>query len=124
MFVESETANAGIRKGIVVSSPTLHRGKLAKTPRVVGVRPLTREDMLRLQDPRPPQNRPKAMRETHHRLARMVAAGFRTEEILRLTGFSSTRLLQLRHDPAFQELVAAYKDKVDEAYARSIDEFW
>jgi len=54
----------------------------------------------------------------------MVAAGFRTEEILRLTGFSSTRLLQLRHDPAFQELVAAYKDKVDEAYVRGVDEFW
>src|SRR6266436_275865 len=80
--------------------------------------------MLALQEPRPPQNRPKAMRETHHRLARMVAAGFRTEEILRLTGFSSTRLLQLRHDPAFQELVAAYKDKVDEAYVRGVDEFW
>ncbi len=104
--------------------PTLHRGKLAKTPRVLGVRPLTREDMLALQDPRPPQNRPKAMRETHHRLARMVAAGFRTEEILRLTGFSYTRLHQLRHDPAFQELVAAYKDKVDEAYVRGVDEFW
>ena len=64
------------------------------------------------------------MRETHHRLARMVAAGFRTEEILRLTGYSYTRLHQLRHDPAFQELVAAYKDKVDEAYVRGVDEFW
>jgi len=64
------------------------------------------------------------MRETHHRLARMVAAGFRNEEILRLTGFSSTRLLQLRRDPAFCELVAAYKDKVDEAYVRGVDEFW
>ena len=104
--------------------PTLHRGKLAKAPKVVGVRPLTREDMLALQGPRPPQNRPKAMRETHHRLARMVAAGFRTEEILRLTGYSYNRLLQLRHDPAFCELVAAYKDKVDEAYVRGVDEFW
>ncbi len=105
-------------------NPTLHRGKLARTPKVVGVRPLTREDMLRLQEPRPSQNRPKAMRETHHRLARMVAAGFRTEEILHLTGFSQTRLYQLRGDPAFQELVAAYKDKVDEAYVRGIDEFY
>jgi len=80
--------------------------------------------MLALQSPRPPQNRPKAMRETHHRLARMVAAGFRTEEILRLTGFSYTRLHQLRHDPAFVELVSQYRGKVDEAYVRGVDEFW
>src|SRR6266436_5732334 len=105
-------------------TPTLHRGQLARTPKVVGVRPLTREDMLRLQAPRPGQNRPKPMRETHHRLARMVAAGFRQEEILRLTGFSQTRLYQLRGDPAFQELVAAYRGKVDEAYVRGVDEFY
>jgi len=107
-----------------VTNRTLHRGKLAKAPKVVGVRPLTREDMLALQDPRPPQNRPKAMRETHHRLARMVAAGFRTEEILRLTGFSYTRLHTLKHDPAFKELVTQYRGKVDEAYVRGVDEFW
>ncbi len=105
-------------------NPTLHRGKLARLPKVLSVRPLTREDMLRLQAPRPSQNRPKAMRETHHRLARMVAAGFRTEEILKLTGFSSTRLYQLRGDPAFCQLVSSYKDKVDEAYVRGVDEFW
>ncbi|SRR6266852_579617 len=103
-------------------NPTLHRGKLASTPKVLSVRPLTREDMLLLQEKRPPQNRPKAMRETHHRLARMVAAGFRTEEILKLTGYSYNRLLQLRKDPAFCELIAAYRGKVDEAFVRSQDE--
>jgi len=54
----------------------------------------------------------------------MVAAGFRTEEILKLTGFSQTRLYQLRGDPAFQELVSAYRDKVDEAFLRGVDEFY
>lgn len=107
-----------------MTQPTLHRGKLARAPKVLSVRPLTREDMASLAAPRPPQNRPKVMREAHHRLARMVAAGFRTEEILLQTGYSSTRLLQCRADPAFQELVAAYKDKVDEAFVRGVDEFW
>lgn len=102
--------------------PTLHRGKLARNPKVVGVRPLTREDMLVLQKPRPVQNRPKALRETHHRLARMVAAGLRVEEILNLTGYSYNRLLQLKQDPAFQELVTQYRGKVDEAWVRSQDE--
>jgi len=54
----------------------------------------------------------------------MVAAGFRTEEILRLTGYSYNRLLQLRNDPAFCELIATYKDKVDEAFVRGVDEFY
>jgi hypothetical protein len=107
-----------------VTQPTLHRGKLAKTPRVLGVRPLTREDMLVLQDKRPVQNRPKALRETHHRLARMVAAGMRTDEILRLTGFSYTRYHTLKHDPAFTELVTQYRGKVDEAWERSLDEVY
>src|SRR6266436_6507455 len=107
-----------------MTQPTLHRGKLARTPKVLSVRPLTREDMLALQGPRPPQNRPRVMRETHHRLARMVAAGFRTEEILRLTGYSYTRLHTLKHDPAFMELVTQYQGKVDEAYVRGVDEFW
>ena len=106
-----------------MTQPTLHRGKLARTPKVLSVRPLTREDMLALKAPRPPQNRPKAMREAHHRLARMVAAGFRIEEILRLTGYSYNRLLQLRKDPAFEELVTQYRGKVDEAWLRGIDEF-
>ena len=106
-----------------MTQPTLHRGKLARTPKVLSVRPLTREDMAVLQAPRPPQNRPKAMREAHHRLARMVAAGFRIEEILRLTGYSYNRLLQLRKDPAFEELITQYRGKVDESWARSLDEF-
>lgn len=107
-----------------MTNPTLHRGKLAKAPKVIGVRPLTREDMLALQAPRPVQNRPKALRETHHRLARMVAAGMRTDEILHLTGFSYTRYHTLKHDPAFAELVTQYRGKVDEAWERSLDEVY
>lgn len=107
-----------------MATPTLHRGKLARAPRVLGVRALTREDMLTLRDPRPPQGRPRAMRETHHRLARLVAAGVPVGEILSRTGYSSTRLLQLRASPAFQELVTQYKAKVDEAFVEAVDEFY
>src|SRR5882724_12514107 len=107
-----------------MTQPTLHRGKLARNPKVNMVRPLTREDILLLQDKRPPQNRPKAMRETHHRLARMVATGMRVDEILHLTGFSYTRYHTLKHDPAFTELVTQYRGKVDEAWERSLDEVY
>lgn len=106
-----------------MTQPTLHRGKLARVPKVLSVRPLTREDMKVLKAPRAP-GRPKILRDAHHRLARMVAAGYRNEEILKQSGYSYTRLLTLRQDPAFQELVSAYREKVDEAFVRGIDEFY
>lgn len=105
-------------------TPTLHRGKLARIPKVLSVRPLTREDMAQLKQPRSPQGRPKVLREAHHRLARLVAAGLRNEDILSRTGYSYTRLKTLRDDPSFQELVAAYREKVDEAFINGIDEFY
>jgi hypothetical protein len=101
---------------------TLHRGKLARVPKVVSVRALTREDMARLKAPRPVQNRARLMRSHHHRLARYVASGMRTAEILRLTGYSSSRFSNLSRDPAFQELIAVYKDKVDESWVAAQDE--
>jgi len=64
------------------------------------------------------------MRETHHRLARLVAVGVPVGEILSRTGYSSTRLLQLRASPAFQELVTLYTKKVDEAFVEAVDEFY
>lgn len=103
---------------------TLHRGKLAKHPRILGVRELTREDLATLRAAPRVVPKVKAFRDTHHRMARLVAAGLRVEEILRITGYSYQRLWVLQQDPAFQELVAQYRGKVDEAFERSQDEFY
>jgi hypothetical protein len=54
----------------------------------------------------------------------MVAAGLRTEDILTQTGYSGTRFYTIRSDPAFQELVAMYKEKIDSAFVSAQDEFW
>lgn len=107
-----------------MTQPTLHRGKLARTPKIVSVRPLTREDMVQLKSQPRAVPRPKAMRETHHRMARLVAAGLRNDDILSRTGYSYNRLSTLRQDPAFMELVAAYREKVDEAFLSGVDEFY
>jgi len=106
-------------------SPVLHRGKLANPPRILSVRPLTRDDMACLrQDHGRVYPRTKVLRATHHRLARLDAAGLRNEEILRISGYSYTRLCSLRQDPSYQELVSNYRQKVDEAYVNSLDEFY
>lgn len=102
-------------------TPTLHRGKLAKPPRILAVRVLSREDLgvLKERGGRAPA-RLKGFRDTHHRLARLVAAGLRPEEIMRQTGYSYNRLSTIKCDPAFQELVAQFRVKIDNAF---VDEF-
>jgi hypothetical protein len=105
-------------------SAELHRGKLARHPRILSVRSLTRDDLARLYEKRVGPPRVKQFRDTHHRLARMCAAGLRDAEIIRLSGYGPNRLMQLRQDPAFQQLIAEYRDKVTEAFVRSQDEFY
>jgi len=107
-----------------MTQPTLHRGKIAKAPKILAVRPLTREDLACLKTTDRVAARVKGFRDTHHRLARLCAAGLRNEEILRITGFSLLRLSTLKMDPAFQELIAQYRGRVDEAFVASQDEFY
>lgn len=100
--------------------PELHRGKIAREPRIESVRPLTREDLACLVEKRPVQVAQK-LRDHHHRVARLVAAGLRMTEIVERSGVSYNRITQLKATPAFQELVAVYRGKVDEAFVREMD---
>ena len=104
--------------------PELHRGKFAKPIRVLSVRPLTRDDLACLKEKRVGPPKVKQYREAHHRVARLVAAGLSNQNISRMTGYSPNRISGYRADPAFMQLVSEYKDKVDQAYVESQDEFY
>lgn len=59
---------------------------------------------------------PATLRDSHHQVARLVARGLRDQDISHLTGYALSRLSTLKHCPAFQELVAAYRyDQADVA---------
>ncbi len=103
---------------------TLHRGKLASNPKVLAVRPLTRDDLLCLRDKRPAQNVVKTFRDWHHRIARMVAAGLRPHEVCANAGISRTRYNQYNDDPSFQQLVAEYRLKVDQGFVAGTEELF
>lgn len=105
---------------------TLHRGKLATNPDILEVRPLTRDDLACLDQVRGPAptragGAVQRLRDPHHRLARLCAAGLRNEEIVVRSGYSYNRLATIRKDPAFIELVASYRDKVDAAFEREAE---
>lgn len=107
----------------------LHRGKLAKAPRVLGVRPLEAEDVARLREKRVGPPRLQAIRHSHHRFARLVAYGYRDHQISKITGYSQQRITTLKVDPAVanlitqyaQEAMSAEREKLDEARARKVE---
>lgn len=102
----------------------LHRGKLATNPKILAVRPLIRDDLACLGDKRPAQGVAKVFRHHHHRIARMAAMGLRPHEIQAQAGISAQRWFQLQGDPAFQELVSQYRNKVDEGFADAAAELY
>lgn len=104
---------------------TLHRGKIARAPTITGVRPLTRDDLAILREPRSPKDAAggvvQRLRDPHHRLARMFAAGLRLAEIVSRSGYSYAHVASLQRDPAFQELIAKYREKVVESFVTDAD---
>jgi hypothetical protein len=62
---------------------------------------------------------PQQFRDTHHRIARLVASGLRLTEVAERTGFSYGRVTMLSKSPAFQSLVDFYREKVAEAFVQA-----
>lgn len=104
-----------------MSGPELHRGQLARHPRIFSVESLTREDLACLKEKRIGPPRVKALRRSHHRVARLIALGYSDAQITRMTGYGPTRIGQLKVDPAVQELIATYDKKVEADFEAKID---
>lgn len=100
--------------------------RLAQPSFVHEVRDLTREDLELLKVPRASQALafPAKLRDSHHRIARLVAAGLRTKDIAERTGYAQNRISTLCQSPAMQELVARYREKVEESFVDSIDAYY
>lgn len=89
-------------------------------------RVLTRDDLAVLREKRPPSGKPIAqrLRDPHHRLARLLAMGHKTQAAAELAGYSYGRVMTLNLDPGFKELVAQYRNLVNEEFKSAADEFY
>ena len=58
----------------------------------------------------------KRIRSSHHEAARLVGLGKSNQEISLITGYTPQRIVQLKHDPAFCELVTHYQGQVEDLY--------
>lgn len=103
----------------------MKNGAVAKPMFCGEPRPLTREDLAMLvQGNRTMTAFPAKLRDSHHRIARLAAAGLRPGEIAQRSGYGRERVGQLLTNPAMEELVARYREKVDEAFAANQDEYY
>jgi hypothetical protein len=57
------------------------------------------------------------LKDRHHSVARLLAAGHRPWEVCAITGYSSAHLSLLQNDPSFNELLAHYRGNEDAATA-------
>jgi len=54
----------------------------------------------------------------------LVAAGFTNMQIVEATGYSTTRIFQLKGDPSFKQLVAEFRPRAEEIQQQKIDEYY
>lgn len=84
------------------------------------IRDLTAEDIASLSKRAAYGSQPGALiqklRAPHHTLARLLAEGKKHPECSIVTGYTVEYIVMLERDPAFQELVAYYKEQVAVVY--------
>lgn len=98
-------------------------GHIVKKKLEIGTpRPLTREDLERLKETR---NEPvvQRLRDSHHMVARLVAAGLPHDVVARRTGYGYNRVTTLLQDPAFQNLLKHYREVVTEEVKEEVEEY-
>lgn len=104
----------------------LRRGRQPKERVIHEVKALTRDDLNLLQAAREQKAVPlvQKFRDTHHRLARLMAAGLRNRDVAIASGYSESRVLMFSSDPAFMELVAHYRNTVTEGFKDEVSGFF
>lgn len=96
-------------------------GEPKASPVITAVRELTAKDAGA---PAKRSGAVKALRDSHHLLAKHFALGYGTTEAANLSGYSVTRASILRNDPAFAELVEVYRVQITERQLESLDEYY
>lgn len=85
---------------------------------------LSRDDLARLAEgKRTVISTPMKLRNSHHMIARLAAAGLSNIDIGTRVGYTRERVGQLLASPAMEELIARYRDKIDEKFLNNVDTY-
>lgn len=105
---------------------TIGRGKVvaAHFKNILNVRELTRDELARLAVKRTKvAPHVQKLRDSHHNVARLLAAGLRPFEVASRAGYSMPRIYTLQKDPSFISLVEYYRNLVNETFKENVDEW-
>lgn len=89
---------------------------------IIAVRELVKADLARLIEPRKVQQIQR-IKDSHHYLARLFAAGLDIKAVAARTGYSYHRIAHIRKSPAFDQLVAEYRNMVCDSWLESLDDY-
>lgn len=89
-------------------------GRPLKPVSAVVIRPLEPADLALLEAPRGGETPPlQRLRNRHHQLARLIAAGIPHNDAAFMSGYTASRVSILLADPTFKDLVTFYRESVD-----------
>ena len=63
----------------------------------------------------------KKLRQSHHKLAQLLARGVKETEVSFITGYSISRISILKNDPAFKNLLSYYAEHVEQTQVDVIE---
>ena len=89
-------------------------------PKILEVRSLVPADLEHLRNKSIPA-RVKNIKEAHHNVARLLAAGLSNREVANRLGYTEARISNLKHDPSVAELIAHYRAEVTDSWRESVD---
>lgn len=89
-------------------------------PKVIGVRAMVPSDLQYLRE-RSYRVRLRNIREAHHNIARLLAAGLTNREVAYRLGYTETRISVLKADPSIAELIRSYAAEVHASWRDQVD---
>lgn len=92
------------------------------TTRVISVRALVPADLEYLRQ-RSARTNIRHIREAHHNIARLKAAGLKNRDIAERLGYTESRISVLCADPSVVELITRYRAEVHDSWRDSVDAF-
>lgn len=102
-------------------NPAIAYRKPGAKPAIRSVRSATPADLDLLRKRRTPTTITR-IRDSHHRIAWLIASGMSHVNIAAALGMSTVRISQLTTDPAFNELLASKRAHVEANHAAAADE--
>jgi hypothetical protein len=102
------------------------KAKHTTAPRIGTPVPVTVQDMEVLVSATPGSRTTASvarLRASHHNIARLIAWGLDHKRVAAMTGYSPQRVGQLAEAPAMKELIASYKEKVEDKQEEAIDAY-